>query len=64
MDRVHRHHVAERRRKLDGLRQHASQVGDRFEQVTERIRERSRQMARMQNLPFELGEGYRYFRLD
>ena len=40
------------------------QVGDRFVQMVERIRERSRQMARMFNLPFEMGEGYRYFRLD
>jgi LmbE family N-acetylglucosaminyl deacetylase len=51
-------------RKLEGLRQHTSQVGNRFDQVTERIRERSRQTARMFNLPFEIGEGYRYFRLD
>jgi LmbE family N-acetylglucosaminyl deacetylase len=51
-------------RKLEGLRQHESQVGQRFEQVTERIRERSRQTARMFNLPFEMGEGFRYFRLD
>jgi len=51
-------------RKLEGLRQHASQVGARFDQVTERIRERSRQTARMFNLPFEIGEGFRYFRLD
>jgi hypothetical protein len=39
-------------------------VGERFDQVVERIRERSRQVARLNNLPFELGEGYRYFRLD
>jgi LmbE family N-acetylglucosaminyl deacetylase len=51
-------------RKLEGLRQHASQVGARFDQVTERIRERSRQTARMFNLEFEMGEGFRYFRLD
>jgi LmbE family N-acetylglucosaminyl deacetylase len=51
-------------RKLEGLRQHTSQVGGRFDQVTERIRERSSQTARMFNLPFEMGEGYRYFRLD
>jgi LmbE family N-acetylglucosaminyl deacetylase len=51
-------------RKLEGLRQHTSQVGERFDEVVERIRERSRQVARMNNLPFELGEGYRYFRLD
>jgi LmbE family N-acetylglucosaminyl deacetylase len=51
-------------RKLEGLRQHTSQVGDRFDQVTERIRERSRQTARMFNLPFDVGEGFRYFRLD
>ena len=44
-------------RKLDGLRQHVSQVGDRFDQVVERIRERSRQVAQMNNLPFEIGEG-------
>ena len=51
-------------RKLEGLRQHVSQVGERFEQVVERIRERSRQVAKMNNLPFEMGEGYRYFKLD
>ena len=51
-------------RKLEGLRQHVSQVGDRFDQVIERIRERARQTARTFNLPFEMGEGYRYFRLD
>lgn len=51
-------------RKLEGLRAHTSQVGARFEQVVERIRERSRQTARLFNLPFEIGEGYRYFRLD
>jgi LmbE family N-acetylglucosaminyl deacetylase len=51
-------------RKLEGLREHKSQVGDRFDQMVERIRERSRQMARTFNLPFEMGEGYRYFKLD
>jgi len=51
-------------RKLEGLRQHTSQVGDRFDRVVERITERSRQTARTFNLPFEIGEGYRYFRLD
>jgi len=51
-------------RKLEGLREHVSQVGDRFEQMKERIRDRSRQVAKLNNLPFELAEGYRYFRLD
>jgi LmbE family N-acetylglucosaminyl deacetylase len=51
-------------RKLEGLRQHVSQVGERWDQMVERIRERSVQMARMNGLPFEMGEGYRYFRLD
>jgi LmbE family N-acetylglucosaminyl deacetylase len=51
-------------RKLEGLRQHTSQVGDRFDRVVERMRERSRAVARNMNLPFEMGEGYRYFRLD
>src|ERR687888_90633 len=51
-------------RKLDGLRQHASQVGARRDQMVQRIRERSVQMARMNGLAFEMGEGYRYFRLD
>jgi LmbE family N-acetylglucosaminyl deacetylase len=50
-------------RKLEGLRQHTSQVGTRFEEVVERIRERSRQTARTFDLPFEIGEGYRYFKL-
>jgi len=51
-------------RKLEGLRQHTSQVGDRFEQVVERIKERSRQLTKAQGLDFEYAEGYRYFRLD
>jgi LmbE family N-acetylglucosaminyl deacetylase len=51
-------------RKLEGLKEHKSQVGDRFDEVAERVRERSRQTARMFNLPFDMGEGYRYFRLD
>ena len=51
-------------RKLAGLREHKSQVGERFEQVTERIKQRARQTAETFNLPFEMGEGYRYFRLD
>jgi LmbE family N-acetylglucosaminyl deacetylase len=51
-------------RKLEGLRQHTSQVGTRFEEVVERIRERSRQTAKMFDLPFEMGEGFRYFRLN
>jgi LmbE family N-acetylglucosaminyl deacetylase len=50
-------------RKLEGLRQHTSQVGSRFEEVIERIRERSRQTARIFDLPFEIGEGFRYFKL-
>jgi LmbE family N-acetylglucosaminyl deacetylase len=51
-------------RKLEGLRQHKSQVAARWDQMEERIRERSRQVARLNNVPFELAEGYRYFRLD
>jgi LmbE family N-acetylglucosaminyl deacetylase len=51
-------------RKMEGLKEHKSQVGERFEEVVERVRERSRQTARMFNLPFDMGEGYRYFRLD
>jgi LmbE family N-acetylglucosaminyl deacetylase len=51
-------------RKLEGLRQHKSQVGDRFDQVVERVKERSRAMTRAQNLPYEFAEGYKYFRLD
>jgi LmbE family N-acetylglucosaminyl deacetylase len=51
-------------RKIEGLRQHKSQVGDRFEEMKVRIRERSQQAARLNNLPFDLAEGYRYFRLD
>lgn len=50
--------------KLAALRQHVSQVGANFDSAVDRIRERSRQIARMNNLPFELAEGYRYFRLD
>lgn len=51
-------------RKLEGLRQHTSQVGARWDQMVERIRERSRLVAKSFDLPFEMGEGYRYFRLD
>jgi LmbE family N-acetylglucosaminyl deacetylase len=51
-------------RKLEALRQHVSQVGDRWEQVAERVRERSRAMAQANELPFEYAESYRYFRLD
>jgi len=51
-------------RKLEGLRQHQSQVGERFERVVERMRERSHMVARTFNLPFDMGEGFRYFRLD
>jgi LmbE family N-acetylglucosaminyl deacetylase len=51
-------------RKLEGLRQHTSQVADRWDQMIERIKERSRQMARQNELPFEFAEGYKYFRLD
>jgi LmbE family N-acetylglucosaminyl deacetylase len=51
-------------RKLEALRQHKSQVGDRMDQLAERIRDRSRQVAKLNKLPFELAEGFRYFRLD
>lgn len=51
-------------RKLDGLRQHTSQVGERMDQVEQRIRERAAATARQHNLPYELAEGFRYFRLD
>lgn len=51
-------------RKLEGLRQHVSQVGENFDAAVERIRERSRQIARLNNLDFEMAEGYRYFRLE
>lgn len=51
-------------RKLEGLRQHTSQVGDRFEQVVERMKERARALTKAQGLDFEYAEGYRYFRLD
>jgi LmbE family N-acetylglucosaminyl deacetylase len=52
-------------RKLEGLRQHVSQVGEgeRWEQTVERIRERSRLPAKLNNLPFEMAEGFRYFKL-
>jgi len=51
-------------RKLEALRQHDSQVGDRSDELEERLRDRSRQVAKLNNLPFELAEGFRYFRLD
>src|ERR1700731_4270863 len=44
-------------RKLEGLREHASQVGERWEQAVERIRDRSRQVAKLNNLPYEMAEG-------
>ncbi len=50
--------------KLAGLRAHVSQVGERWEQMVERMRERHRAVARANNLPFEFAEGYKYFRLD
>jgi LmbE family N-acetylglucosaminyl deacetylase len=50
-------------RKLEALRQHVSQVGDRLEGFEERIRERARAAARAAELPFEYAEGYKYFRL-
>src|SRR5437868_12045840 len=46
-------------RQLEALRQHVSQVGERFEQVVERVRDGSRQVARMHNMSFALGEGFR-----
>jgi LmbE family N-acetylglucosaminyl deacetylase len=51
-------------RKLAGLREHRSQVGDRWDRVVDRVRERSRLVAREFNLPFEYAEGYKYFRLE
>jgi LmbE family N-acetylglucosaminyl deacetylase len=51
-------------KKLEGLRAHTSQTAERWDTMVERIRERSRQMARMNELPFEFAEGYKYFRLD
>lgn len=51
-------------RKLEGLRQHDSQVGANWEQVQQRVRERSNGLARANNLPYEYVEGYKYFRLD
>ena len=51
-------------RKLEGLRQHTSQTAERWDQLVERIKERQRQVARMNELPFEFAEAYKYFRLD
>ncbi len=51
-------------KKLEGLRQHVSQVGERWDQVEPRVRERSRALAKSFNLPFEYTEAYKYFRLD
>ncbi|TMF54378.1 MAG: PIG-L family deacetylase [Chloroflexi bacterium] len=51
-------------RKLEGLREHKSQVGDRWDLVTERMKDRSRQLAQQFNLPFEFAEAYKYFRLQ
>jgi LmbE family N-acetylglucosaminyl deacetylase len=51
-------------RKIEALKEHVSQVGERADQLAERMRERSRLVARANELPFELAEGFRYFRLD
>lgn len=51
-------------RKLEGLRQHESQVGANWERVRERMEERARGVARAQNLPYPYAEGFKYFRLD
>lgn len=50
-------------RKLEGLSKHRSQVGDRWEQSVERIRERSRALSRAYELPFEYAEAFKYLRL-
>src|SRR5947209_2514505 len=46
-------------RKLEGLREHKSQVGERFERVTQAVQDRSRQLAQHFNLPFEYAEAYK-----
>jgi LmbE family N-acetylglucosaminyl deacetylase len=51
-------------RKLEALRQHQSQVGANWEQVCQRVRERSRAVAQANELPFDYAEGFKYFRLD
>ncbi len=51
-------------RKLEGLRKHESQVGANWQQVVERVKERSHALAESQGLPFEYAEGYKYFRID
>ena len=51
-------------RKLAGLKEHKSQVGDRWERVSQAMQDRSRQLAQHFNLAFEFAEAYKYFRLD
>src|SRR5919199_3866352 len=51
-------------RKLAALREHKSQVSDRWDRVTQVVQERSRQLAKHFELPFEFAEAYKYFRLD
>ncbi len=50
--------------KLKSLQEHASQTAANWEEVAPRVRERSRAMAKANNLPFEYTEAYKYFRLD
>jgi len=50
-------------RKLAALREHVSQTGERWDQVEERVRERSRALATSLELPFEYAEAFKYFKL-
>ncbi len=50
-------------RKLAALREHISQTGERWDQVEERVRERSRALAKSLELPFEYTEAFKYFKL-
>ena len=50
-------------RKLAALREHVSQTSERWDQVEERVRERSRALATSLELPFEYAEAFKYFKL-
>lgn len=50
-------------RKLEGLKQHVSQTGSDWETLAQRVRERSAELARANELPFEYAESYKYLRL-
>lgn len=51
-------------KKIDGLRQHESQVGANWEERLPRLMERFRAFSKQLGLPYEYCEGFKYLRLD